>query len=349
MAFRHRGLQTRYDRRNVPLGSIIGHAPVLALLRRAVARGRIPQSLLFAGPAGVGKHATALALAQAINCPTRRRQAGDDACGQCNTCLRIARGQHSDVTVIEKGDQASIKIDVLRKNLLEVIGYRPFEAERRVFVLDPADDIVVQGQDALLKTLEEPPPSAILILISEYPDTLLPTIQSRCRRVRFGALAEADVARVLTAVENIAPDRAAALAAVSGGSVGRALVEHAGEAEDDRALALALLDAARGRHIGAKLGAAAEFAKVAKDERARDVLSGRLTVLSALVRDLGVIASGAPSALANSDLERNLRALGSAFDLRRVTGAFETIVQAQDAIGRNASPKLVADWVAATI
>ncbi len=83
----------------MPFAAIIGHAPVIALLRQAVARKRVPQSLLLAGPEGVGKRAVALALAQAVNCPIRRASGGDDACGTCPTCQRIARGQHSDVVV----------------------------------------------------------------------------------------------------------------------------------------------------------------------------------------------------------------------------------------------------------
>ena len=107
----------------MPFSTIIGHAPVVDLLRRAVARGRVPQSLLFAGPEGVGKRAVALALAQAVNCP--RGQEGD-ACGTCPTCVRIARGQHSDVAVVDKGDEASIKIKAVRTRILETVHYRPF-------------------------------------------------------------------------------------------------------------------------------------------------------------------------------------------------------------------------------
>ena len=87
----------------------------------------MPQSLLFAGPEGVGKHAVAIALAQALNCPVRRRSIGDDGCGTCPTCRRIARGQHSDVVELDHGDEASIKIRALRERVLDVVGYRPFE------------------------------------------------------------------------------------------------------------------------------------------------------------------------------------------------------------------------------
>src|SRR5690606_13730804 len=132
---------------------------------------------------------------------------------------RIARGQHSDVALIDRGDEASIKIKVLRERLLESAGYRPFEAERRVFIIDPADAMTVEAQDSLLKTLEEPPASTIIVLVTAYPDTLESTIRSRCRRLRFGPLAEADVERVLVASCGVEPRTARRLAARSGGSV----------------------------------------------------------------------------------------------------------------------------------
>ena len=147
----------------MPLASIIGHAPAIDLLRQAVRRRRVPQSLLLAGPEGTGKRAIAVALAQAVNC---RQPADGDACGACSNCVRIARNQFSDVTIIEKGDEASIKIRTLRERVLEPVGYRPFEGARRVYIIDPADAMTREAQDALLKTLEEPPPAEMLILNS---------------------------------------------------------------------------------------------------------------------------------------------------------------------------------------
>ena len=329
----------------MPLSAIAGHAPVIALLKQAVRRGSVPQSLLFAGPDGVGKRATAVALAQAINCPQRR--AGDDACGTCSTCERIARGVHSDVVVVEKGDEASIKIDVIRDRVLDQIGYRPFEASRRVFVIDTAEDLGEQAQDALLKTLEEPPPSAILILVTAYPDLLRPTIQSRCRRLRFGPLAEAEVARVLER-QGIAVKQARALAAASGGSVGRAVSSERGSLDEDRDAAFALITATRGR-IGERLKAAAALAKHDSDRRDREALSDRLTIVWSILRDLGAMAAGRADAIVNTDREGELRALAGAYDFRRVLSGYSAIDQAQSALSRNAGPKIVADWIALSL
>jgi len=326
------------------LAEIIGHVPIVALLRQAVARERVPQSLLFAGPEGVGKRATALALAQAINCPNRRASQHDDACGTCPTCQRIARGQHSDVVSIDRGEDSIIKLKFLRERVLDVIGYRPFESARRVFVI-AADDLREDSQDALLKTLEEPPPSAVLILVSAYPGTLLETVQSRCRRLRFGPLNERDVARVL--VERAGIDRGAAnaLAAASGGSVARALAEKTGDLGDDRDAALAVLAAAT-RGVGDQLKASAALAKHGSGRRDREALGARLDVLRSLLRDLGVLATRGSAGLDNADLESDLRALSGGYGLPRVSRAYAALAQAETALDRNASPKIVADWIA---
>ena len=328
----------------MPFATVIGHAPVLAVLRQAVQRGRVPQSLLFAGPEGVGKHAVATALAQAVNCPVRAKSGADDACGACNTCVRIAKGLHSDVVTVDRGEDSIIKLKTLRERVLEAVGYRPFEGVRRVFII-AADDLQFEAQDALLKTLEEPPPSVILILVSAYPDTLSKTVQSRCRRLRFSPLSERDVARVLT--ERAGVDRAAAnaLAASSGGSVARALAEKTGDLADDREAALAVLASAN-RKVADQLKASAAFAKNSSDRRDREDLTARVDVLRSLLRDLGALAARKVDALANHDLESDLRALSSGFDLPRVTRGYAALAKAETALERNASPKIVADWIA---
>jgi DNA polymerase-3 subunit delta' len=331
----------------MPLSSVLGHRPVIDLLRQAVRRERVPQALLFAGPDGVGKRTVALALAQAVNCPNAK---DGDACGACSTCQRIARGQHSDVTFLDPGGEASIKIRTLRERVLDVLGYRPFEAKRRVYIIDTADALTDEAQDALLKTLEEPPSASMLILITAYPDTLRPTIQSRCRRLRFGPLAEADVAAVL--VDRCGVDRAnaRALAAASGGSVAQALAEKAGELEEDRRAAFELLlSAARGPNVTSRLKAATMLVQNESDRRDREALGMRFAVAASLLRDLGVLATGGSTALANADVETDLRRLAASYDLRRVAAAFAALSQAQRALDRNASPKIVADWVAVTI
>jgi DNA polymerase-3 subunit delta' len=328
----------------VPFADLIGHGPVVTLLRQAVRRGRVPQSLLFAGPEGVGKRAVALALAQAVNCPNAK---DGDACGRCATCTRIARGQHSDVVFVEKGDEASIKIKQLRERILDVVGYRPFEAKRRVYLVDPADEMTLEAQDALLKTLEEPPPAAILVLVTAYPDTLLPTIQSRCRRLRFGVLSDADVVRVLVERTGAEPAAARALAAAAGGRVSRALAERDGYFEDDRDAALALVTAGRAPSIGPRLKAAAALAQHGSGRRDREALGERLAIVASLLRDLAAAALDVP--LTNADVADALRQLVPAYPVARIADAFGAVTRAEQALERNGSPKIIADWLAVTL
>lgn len=329
-------------------GSPAGHARVQALLRQAVMRGRVPQTLLFAGPEGVGKHAVALALAQAINCT---RTADGVACGRCSICSRIAKGQFSDVVEVDNGDTASISIKSIRERVLDLAGYRPFEGQRRVFIIDPADALSVQAQDALLKTLEEPPPATILILISAYPDSLRPTVLSRCRRVRFGALTDAEVAQVLTARHGMEPALARSRAALSAGSVAQALALDGGVLEDDREAAWDLLRTAAAAPVSARLRVAEAVTKHGTKRREREALGMRLAHVSALLRDLSALLTTQQggATLSNADREADLRSLARSFPIDRLVDAFGIVAKGQAALDRNASPKIVADWVATGI
>ena len=155
----------------------------------------MPPSLLFAGPSGVGKRLTALAVAQALNCTNTsqgsglRAEGSVDACGACAACTRIARGVHPDVLFVEPGDSGAIKIDQVR-DIVDRAQYRPFEGRRRVVIIDEADALVQPAQNALLKTLEEPTPSSVFILVTSRPDMLLPTVLSRCPQLRFRPLSD---------------------------------------------------------------------------------------------------------------------------------------------------------------
>jgi DNA polymerase-3 subunit delta' len=335
----------------MPLSSVAGHRPVVELLARAVARQALPQSLIFAGPDGVGKRRTALALAQILNCaqpitttePGTGFVTGIDACGTCGPCMRIARGVHADLLLIEPGDTGSIKTDQVRE-AIDRAAYRPFEGRRRVVIIDQADALMPEAQNALLKTLEEPPPASVFVLVTARPDVLLPTVRSRCQRLRFGPLAAHDVAAVLMRDHGFGAADAQAAAAASDGSVGRALAEGGEEAIEARDAAARLLGAASSADLRRRLDGAKAFIGSAGD---RDELSRRLLALASLLRDLGLLATHAgEQALANTDLRPQLQSLLRAYDAPRAVEAFSVVDRALDALDRNASPKVVADWVA---
>lgn len=330
------------------LSDILGHGQPRALLLRAVTARSVPQSLLFDGPDGVGKRTTALALASAINCP--QPDVEGDACGLCSSCKRIARGQHPDIVHLVPNEKGTITVEMAR----EIIGqasYRPFEARRRVVIIDQADQLQASAQNALLKTLEEPPPSSMFVLVTSRPDSLLETVRSRCPRVRFGRLGPADLAEVLVRHCQVTPAEATGLAAMGDGSVARALAQDTGALVEARAAAMALLQGVAPKPpVGVRLRLAQQLAEVPKKRGAgsdRDVLARRLEALALLVRDLGV--AGEPDAtvhLANPDLGRDLGGLSRQFDRARVLGAFTVVEQARRSLERYQSAKVVADWLA---
>jgi DNA polymerase-3 subunit delta' len=334
----------------VPFRDIVGHRRILALLSRAVARDTLPQSLLLAGPSGVGKRRLARAVAEAINCLAP--QTGDDlerdACGACAACRRIARDVHPDVVMLVPGDTGTIKIDDVRL-VIDKAGYRPFEGRRRVVIIDEADALVPQAQNALLKTLEEPPSASSFLLVSSAPDALLATVRSRCPRLRFGTLTSTDVATVLVRDHEYTEADARAAAADSDGSVGRALAIASADLVEAREVATRLLlGAARPGDPVRRLEAVKELApKKGSSANEREQLAACLRVMASLLRDVSMLSTQVDRRLlSNPDLEGDLQRLAGPYAGERSDRVFAAIDRALGALERNASPKIVADWLA---
>lgn len=333
----------------MPFRTIAGHSRLLSLLARVIARDTMPPAVLLAGPVGVGKRLTAIAIAQAINCLHPQTPDGleRDACGECASCRRIARGIHPDVIVVEPGDTGSIKIEQLR-DVVERSQYRPFEGRRRVVIIDEADAAGDDAQSALLKTLEEPPSASVFILVSSMPDALLPTVLSRCPRLRFSPLTPNEVARVLVQEHGYSEHDARVAAAESDGSIGRALQAQSDDLAEARDAAQHLLEeTARSSDPVRRINLARELteAKGSPGEE-RNRLAIRLRSLGSLLRDLGIIATHADRRmLANTDLEKPLERLASSYDAQRSMRAYAVVDRALAALDRNASPKVVADWL----
>jgi DNA polymerase-3 subunit delta' len=162
---------------------LAGQDRVVALLRRAIERSRVPHAYLFSGPSGAPMLDTALALACALNCMTAR----GEGCGECEACSKIINGIHPDVvTLVREGAANIVPIENVRNQVIARIGLPPHEADVRVFVVEEATSMAPPAANALLKTLEEPPQRTLFVLCTTAPEQLLPTIRSRCQRVRFG-------------------------------------------------------------------------------------------------------------------------------------------------------------------
>jgi DNA polymerase III subunit delta' len=339
----------------MPFRELTGHTHLLDLIARAATRGSLPPSVIFAGPDGVGKRMAAVALAQLMNCLSLPPAAASetvsdrrpDACGACASCKRIARGVHADVLLIEPGDSGAIKIDQVR-DAIERSAYRPFEGRRRVVILDDADAMNPDAQNAVLKTLEEPPAASTFVLVTARPDMLLPTVRSRCQRLRFGRLSPADVATILMRDHAYTAADAHAAASMSDGSIGLALEGGSDEFVEARQAAADLLEtAALSNDPRRRLEGAKALSAAARGSSDRDELARRLRALGSILRDLGALLSRADErCLANADLRPLLQRLQRSFDGERTLRAFSAVDRALVALDRNASPKLVADWLA---
>ena len=197
------------------LSDLVGHSPMLEQMMRSVQAGRIVHALLFVGPSGTGKRTAASLLARAMLCRGQEKP-----CGVCPACKMVLNGTHPDVRVFAP-EKRSLGIDTIRA-LIDYLALKPYEGGLHIAIVESAERMTPNAQNALLRTLESPPGDAVIFLLSENTSALLPTILSRCQSVRFNGLAPADCSRALRA-RGFAPARADILAELSQGSVGRSL------------------------------------------------------------------------------------------------------------------------------
>ncbi|MBX2812013.1 MAG: DNA polymerase III subunit delta' [Myxococcales bacterium] len=201
--------------------SLVGHHPITRTLQGRYAAGQVPHALLFEGPRGVGKRTTAEALAALLLCHTPKPPG--NACQQCPSCYKLGTLTHGDQHVIKPNDRNNIVLESIRATE-RALHLHPLEGRRKVVLIHEAHRMGVSAQNALLKTLEEPPSETHIILISEKPTSLLPTIQSRCQKVRFGPLSIEQVEEIIVRHRPELPrEQQTTLARLSGGAPGQAL------------------------------------------------------------------------------------------------------------------------------
>ncbi len=298
---------------------LIGNEPAKLTLRRLLKKGRVPNSLLFAGPEGVGKRQFAIELAKAFLC---REPAEGEPCGTCSACKR------ADVFVFpksEKGDdydfvffsehpdlgmvipfRRNVRIDAIRA-LESEANFRPYESSVRFFIVDDAEKMADPAANALLKTLEEPAETTYIILITSRPDSLLPTIRSRCQTVRFAPVSDSAIEEFLISDRAFSHDEARLSARASRGSVRRALSINASAfaASRDR-----MLDVIRNLIDAGNLAATLKISEEMNDAKNKDNFEENLDVLESLIHDVWSLrATGDEERLVNSDLASELKVL----------------------------------------
>ncbi len=330
--------------------NLIGHEWAVDHLQRALASGRAGHAYLISGPQNVGKTTLALRLAQVLNCETN----GNTPCGICRSCRRIERGNFPDVRIGGLAAQAagqkpseSIKnrlgIDTIREWQAD-IALRPYEGRRRVFILHDAETLTDQASNALLKTLEEPPPFATLLLVAHGAGDLMATITSRCHTLKLRPVPRAQVTQALIERWNIAPADAHTVAAWSGGRVGwAATVAQSPELLAARTDQLDSLIELASQPLTERFKWAEAASKAYKGGE-KDGLFDMLDLWQTWWRDVLLVAAGAQEGVINIDRQEELTALART-PLPAIHRVIGEINQAALQIRENVSPQLALEHV----
>ncbi len=317
---------------------ILGQELVISHLRTAREKGRLSHAYLFLGPEGVGRASTARALAAALNCLTPREDG--DACGVCASCRRLAADTNPDFVVIgptSESHQPQIKIEQIRE-FRRLTNYPPLGDGWRVALIKPAEALNEAAANALLKTLEEPPERHLLVLTAQAEADLLPTIVSRCHKLAFAPLPAAMVARELEGRRGLAAPQAQLLAALSGGSLGRALTLDPEAILAQRRQVLDDLKALAGGSASVALDWAQRLAKSRPD------LDNFLSLAQLWYRDLLLCHFQAPAALlAHQDLQADLNRAAALASPETWFQKFTALGTAQRHLQANLNPELTLD------
>jgi DNA polymerase-3 subunit delta' len=322
---------------------VIGQSKAVDLLRRSLESGRLSHAYLFVGQPHVGKMSLAINLAQALNCENEERP-----CGQCKSCLRIASGVHPDVQVVgrlagadsgEAGAKKEISISQI-KELQRSAGLQPYEGKHRVFIIDGAEYLNEESANCLLKTLEEPPPNVLFILLTVNDNRLLPTIVSRCQRVELYPLHAGVIEQALIERWQVTPEKAKLLSRLCRGGIGWAVSAAQDEKlTEERSLRLSelieLVDDGLEHRFAFASKLAAQFSK------SRDSVEEALGLWLEWWRDILLVKEECAQLITNVDHKETLNRHAKRYSLTEIRDFIEAIRTAWEQLEQNANPRLV--------
>jgi DNA polymerase-3 subunit delta' len=306
---------------------LTGNSRVKEVLQRMLQSGRLPGGLLFSGEEGVGKKLFALEVARVLNC---RNPKGFESCGSCSACVRIGKinypttadpdawnqilwTDHPDVGIVVAPKRV-LRVEQMRQIESEA-SFRPFEGKARFFLVEDAEKLNDNSANALLKILEEPPPTSHLILITSRPAMLLPTIRSRCQVIRFSPLSPEEIEQYLTKNRLAEKGTARLRARAASGSIARALSGDIDSFTEQRKAMLTVLNALAATPDQVQLLRAAEELNEAQY---KDEFEQRLDVLETLIRDAWMLSLGsAEGQLVNEDLLPQLEKISKGINASR--------------------------------
>ncbi len=308
----------------MPFSAIRGQEHAVGILKRSLEGNRVAHAYLFEGIEGCGKMLTARSLAEALFCGST------EPCGSCPACRKMATKQHPDLHLLEP-EKGIIKIDRIRE-IQKELSLRPVEAPKKVCIVNQADRMNQAAANAFLKTLEEPPGNALLILLSDTPTALLSTILSRCQRLRFNPL-PLEILTELLLAQGAAAEQAQSAASLAGGSMakGTAILQEGFLTRRreivEQTIDLTPRDFATLTVTAERLGH--------EREQAQEVVE----VLTLFFRDVMLHRHGSLPPV-NSDLSELVERTAGGLSTGDIMERLEAIIRAGQALTRNVNPRL---------
>jgi DNA polymerase III subunit delta' len=317
---------------------VAGHNLVQTRLMQAVKANLVRHAYLFTGPEGVGKTTLALAFARLLMCENPDLLTGD-SCHSCGNCLKIAHGNHPDLTLVEtlEGNRL-LGVDAVRESVIRLANLAPTEASRRIFILPKVEQMTPNTTNALLKTLEEPPAGVVLLLTSADLETVLPTVVSRCQLFTLHPVSAPLIEQLLISSYQADSDQAARLARAAQGRPGWAVraYERPGLLEERSELLEQIMGLA---HAGRdeRLRTAATLAK--DGDRARESLE--LWIL--WWRDVVLAASSTTHLISEGSARSRAERLAQSIGRQQAESFLHALLAAQDSLDQNTNARLVFD------
>ena len=323
--------------------NVIGQPRAIELLRHAIEYDRLAHAYLFVGQSHVGKTTLAINLAQALNC-----EHGSQPCGQCRSCLRIAARKHADVQMIQRLSDAGVSEGIPKKDitlgqikeLQQDAALQPYEGRYRVFIIDGAEYLNDEAANCLLKTLEEPPPRVLFILLTVNQSRLLPTIVSRCQRVELFPLHASLIEQALSEHWQVDAGNAKVLSRLCRGGIGWAISAATdGTLMQERTRRLSELIGSATASLERRFTVAAKLAT--QFNKDRESVEESLRLWLDWWRDLVLVKEGCLQLVTNIDQEATLRQQSEEYSLAEIRDFIESLRSALRQLEQNANPRLV--------
>lgn len=307
---------------------ILGQERACQLFHNALRSARCAQAYLLYGPSGVGKKRLALQVAKALAC----RVDPIEGCETCPSCRKMSAGNHPDVILVEP-EGMSLRIEHIRQ-VQRRLSYRPYESAHLVVIIDGCEALTAPAANALLKTLEEPPESAVLLLITSNKEALPATIRSRCQLIPCRPLAAEHIATILER-QGVPPSQATRMAILAGDHVVSWSQEEVTHVLAQRQEAYHLLHQVSQGHGSTLVLRARQIAGK------REPCEAILAWLACLCRDLVLLKVTATAALRNRDMAADLETLAQLFSVEGLLDAFTDIEQLRHYLTMNINPQLI--------